>query len=93
LAGAHGGEMLLNSRLKTYPIAHIHRKGNKCEYLLASRGIRNLGSFWWVGIPSMVSRDFFRDRFGLPSFRFFQGFWHGPPLLFVLFRYLFKTFR
>ena len=50
--------------------SHIYREGNCCADLLATIGHRLVGSIWFDSLPSSMSLDFFRERHGLPNFRF-----------------------
>lgn len=49
---------------------HIFREGNCCAEKLANHGHEIANVFWWDSLPSFLREDFFRDRFGLPNYRF-----------------------
>lgn len=53
-----------------FMVSHIFRKGNDCADKLASYGISLEGFHWWNIIPMFISDDFFRNRVGLPNYRF-----------------------
>lgn len=56
---------------KTHFIAsHIYREGNTCADRLASHGLALQGIFWWDSLPDFLRKDFFRNRFSLPFYRF-----------------------
>lgn len=58
--------------------SHIFREGNTCADKLASLGHNIDGTVWLDTFPTSVTYDFFRDRSGLPNYRFpswvFAGF-------------------
>lgn len=58
----HGGISILSS--------HIFREGNCCTDKLANHGHGLVDVLWWDSIPMFIRDDFYRDRFGLPRFRF-----------------------
>jgi len=49
--------------------SHIFREGNCCADKLANDGLGLDDAFWWDSLPTFLS-DFYRDKFGLPTFRF-----------------------
>lgn len=51
-------------------VSHIFREGNTCADKLAYFGLSVVGSVWWDSIPSFVTEEFFRNRNGLPNYRF-----------------------
>ncbi|KAG5016995.1 hypothetical protein JHK85_023131 [Glycine max] len=51
-------------------ICHIYREGNFCVDKLVNYGILNVGFLWWDTISTLVRECFFRDRAGLPNYRF-----------------------
>lgn len=51
-------------------VSHIFREGNTCADKLADFGLSVVGSVWWDSIPSFVTEEFFRNRNGLPNYRF-----------------------
>jgi ribonuclease HI len=50
--------------------SHIFREGNCCAYSLANMGHSLVDSNWLDTLPSALRFDFFRDRCGLPNYRF-----------------------
>jgi ribonuclease HI len=50
--------------------SHIFREGNCCADKLASMGHSIDGAVWLHTLPSNLSLYFFRDRCGLPNYRF-----------------------
>jgi len=50
--------------------SHIFREGNYCANRLANRGHLIQGSVWLDSLPTELHFDFFRDRVGLPNYRF-----------------------
>ncbi|XP_024630561.1 uncharacterized protein [Medicago truncatula] len=50
--------------------SHIFREGNSCADKLASMGHDIADVVWLDTLPTSVSLDFFRDRCGLPNYRF-----------------------
>jgi hypothetical protein len=53
------------------PEAHsIFREGNSCADKLANMGHGIQDSIWLDTLPSELHFDFFRDRIGLPNYRF-----------------------
>jgi len=51
-------------------LSHIFREGDSCADRLANLGHAILGSVWLDTLPSEVHLDFYRDRVGLPNYRF-----------------------
>lgn len=51
-------------------VSHIYREGNSCADRLAAYDLANQSYFWWDTIPQFLNVDFFRNRVGLPSYRF-----------------------
>lgn len=49
---------------------HIFREGNGCIDKLVSHGYMVTNIIWWDIMPEFVWGGFFRDRLGLPIFRF-----------------------
>jgi len=50
--------------------SHIFREGNYCADRLANRGHLIQRSVWLASLPTELHLDFFRDRVGLPNYRF-----------------------
>jgi hypothetical protein len=50
--------------------SHIFREGNSCADKLANMGHAITGAIWLDTLPAGVVLDFFRDRCGLPNYRF-----------------------
>jgi len=50
--------------------SHIYREGNVCADRLANMGHAVQGAVWLSALPLELSFDFFRDRCGLPNYRF-----------------------
>jgi len=50
--------------------SHIYREGNVCAARWANMGHSNTRAVWHSMLPPDLGRDFFRDRCGLPSYRF-----------------------
>ncbi|MCI34741.1 ribonuclease H protein, partial [Trifolium medium] len=50
--------------------SHTFREGNACADILAGMGHASTGLQWWSSLPLALSDGFFRDRCGLPNFRF-----------------------
>jgi len=50
--------------------SHIFREGNSCADKLANMGQDITGAVWIDTLPTSVGLDFFRDRCGLPNYRF-----------------------
>jgi len=52
--------------------SHIYREGNTCADSLANFGLSlsSLHLFWFDTIPNFVSREYNRNRLGMPNFRF-----------------------
>lgn len=50
--------------------SHIYREGHCCADKFASIGPSIQGAVWLSKLPQDVRGDFFRDRFGLPNYRF-----------------------
>ena len=50
--------------------SHIFREGNSCADTLADRGHVIQGSVWFDTLPAGLHMDFYRDRTGLPNYRF-----------------------
>jgi ribonuclease HI len=50
--------------------SHIYREGNVCADRLANVGHSITGTVWHSTLPPELSYDFFRDRCGLPNYRF-----------------------
>jgi len=50
--------------------SHIFREGNCCANRLANMGHTMEGSVWLDMLPMELHLDFFRDRVGLPNYRF-----------------------
>ncbi|XP_024630075.1 uncharacterized protein [Medicago truncatula] len=50
--------------------SHILHEGNRCADNLANMGHGIQGSIWLETLPTELHLDFYRDRIGLPSFRF-----------------------
>lgn len=50
--------------------SHIYREGNVCADRLANMGNSVQGAVWLSSLPPALGSDFFRDRCGLPSYRF-----------------------
>ncbi|KEH16904.1 hypothetical protein MTR_0070s0030 [Medicago truncatula] len=48
----------------------IFHKGNGCAKKLATHGHTVLDTGWWESLPVFVRDDFYKDRYGLPNFRF-----------------------
>jgi len=49
---------------------HIFREGNCCADLLACLGHDLSDTDWFDILPPLLAFDFFRDRNGLPNYRF-----------------------
>lgn len=49
---------------------HIYREGNTCADKLACHGTIIQGYLWWDLIPNFIREDFFRNRYGMPNYRF-----------------------
>jgi hypothetical protein len=56
--------------LNLYQNSHIFREGNSCADKLANMGHAITGAIWLDTLPAGVVLDFFRDRCGLPNYRF-----------------------
>jgi len=50
--------------------SHIFREGNCCADMLVNMGHDIQGSVWISTLPTELHLDFFRDRVGLPNYRF-----------------------
>jgi len=50
--------------------SHIYREGNCCADILAALGHSMVGEVWLDTLPEELKIDFFRDRCGLPNYRF-----------------------
>jgi ribonuclease HI len=50
--------------------SHIYREGNNCADKLANLGHSIVGDIWLDNLPAALNIDFFRDRCGLPNYRF-----------------------
>jgi len=50
--------------------SHIYREGNCCADKLAALGHSMVGAVWLDTLPDELKIDFFRDRCGLPNYRF-----------------------
>jgi hypothetical protein len=50
--------------------SHVYREGNCCADKLADFGHSITGSVWIGSLPRPLAADFFRDRVGLPNYRF-----------------------
>jgi hypothetical protein len=50
--------------------SHIFREGNSCADYFANMGHSVVGAVWIDSLPRAISLDFFRDRCGLPNYRF-----------------------
>jgi len=50
--------------------SHIYREGNVCADRLANMGHLVQGAVWLSSLPPAIGSNFFRDRCGLPSYRF-----------------------
>jgi len=50
--------------------SHIFREGNCCADKLAALGHSIVGEVWLDNLPDEVKIDFYRDRCGLPNYRF-----------------------
>ena len=50
--------------------SHIYREGNCCGDKMASLGHDLSDTIWFDVLPPSLSLDFFRDRNGLPNYRF-----------------------
>jgi ribonuclease HI len=50
--------------------SHIFREGNCCADRLAALGHSIVGDIWLDILPDELKIDFFRDRCGLPNYRF-----------------------
>jgi ribonuclease HI len=50
--------------------SHIFREGNCCADKLANMGHSMVGEIWLNALPADLKYDFFRDRCGLPNYRF-----------------------
>lgn len=61
---------LLTSSSMNLKVTHIYREGNHCADKLASFGVASRRFSWWDLIPDFINVDFFRNRFGLPNYRF-----------------------
>ncbi|XP_019447273.1 PREDICTED: uncharacterized protein LOC109350497 [Lupinus angustifolius] len=53
-------------------VTHIFREWNSCVDSLAAFGVSSKSFTWWDLIPASIRQDFFRDRLGLPNYRFNQ---------------------
>ncbi|GAU21491.1 hypothetical protein TSUD_242150 [Trifolium subterraneum] len=62
----------LTAAIMTIEIAHDRgwREGNNCADKLANMGFHCNGVIWWDSLPDCIRDDFFRNRVGLPNFRF-----------------------
>lgn len=58
------------AKTRNFVVSHIHREGNTCADKLAAYEILHPGVTWWGSIPSFIKEDFFRNRLGLPNYRF-----------------------
>lgn len=54
----------------SFHVSHIYREGNACVDSLASKGFVIRNFFWWNHLPSFISDDYHKNRFGLPNYRF-----------------------
>lgn len=63
--------LYLTSNIR-FTVSHIYRKENSCTEKLANFRVNSYCFTWWDLIPSFLSEGFYRDRFGLPNFRFIQ---------------------
>lgn len=61
---------LLITRSMHFAVSHIFKEGNACADKQAEFGISTVGSIWWDSIPNFVREEFFRNRSGLPNYRF-----------------------
>ena len=50
--------------------SHIYREGNCCVDKLATSGHSMVGEVWLDTLPDELKIDFFRDKCGLPNYRF-----------------------
>lgn len=57
-------------RKMNFVYSRVFREGNTCADLLASHGTSISGLSWWNSIPSFLQVDFFRNKIGLPNYRF-----------------------
>lgn len=51
-------------------ISHIYREGNNCADKLANYGVISQCFSWWDLASDFISEAFFRNRWGLPNYRF-----------------------
>ena len=50
--------------------SHVFHEGNCCADKLVDYGHSITGTVWFGSLPKSLSTDFFRDRVGLPNYRF-----------------------
>jgi hypothetical protein len=53
-----------------FRFSHIYREKNSCVDRLANAGFFVDGLIWWDQLSSCSREGFFRDRVGLPNYRF-----------------------
>lgn len=61
---------IMLSLAMNFHVSHVFREGNHCADKLAAFGVSSRCFTWWDLIPQFSREDFFRDRFGLPNYRF-----------------------
>lgn len=61
---------LAMTRRMRFHCSHIYREGNACADKLANFGFGAASLIWWNSTPSFIRDDFFRNKFGLPNYRF-----------------------
>lgn len=59
----------LTSRMR-FRSSHIFHESNNCADKIASLGFVISDLHWWNIVPLSISEDFFRNRIGLPNYRF-----------------------
>jgi len=52
--------------------SHVYREGNICADSLANFGLSlsSLELFWFDSVPDFVRREYYRNRLGMPNFRY-----------------------
>lgn len=53
-----------------FVVSHVYRESNSCADSLANHGLSTPGFSWWSLVPPFIKEAFYRNRTGLPSYRF-----------------------
>lgn len=53
-----------------FVVTHFFREGNTCADKLTNYDVNNHDFHWWDLSLNFIRDDFFRNKLGLPSYRF-----------------------